>query len=275
MSTVIKVAVLGSTGMVGHAVTAWLQKSSLFDVTPFSRRRDNAHFFDVDTTDMSVLDDFDYIVNCIGLIWQRADVQPYTMKWINGTFPKLLQFHCEETMSRHPKLIHVSTDCVFSGKRGHYTEDDVLDAVDNYGTSKIFGEPEGAMVIRSSVIGRELDTRRSFLEWALSSRGTRVDGYVNHVWNGLTSLEYARCIRRIIEHDMWRAGVVHLFSTPALTKYDLLWELNKRLDLRMDITPVCTPITVLRTLETVNPLCAVLDVPDIFTQIDELKERHE
>lgn len=263
----ITVAVLGSTGMLGHAVVGALAQDPRFTVVPFCR----ANGFDALSSDFGWMrgdNEFDYVINCAGVIWQARNPSRQDTFFTNSVFPHRLSDKCRRSGAR---LIHVSTDCVFTGKEGNYTEGDPPDADDDYGFSKRLGEPEKAMVIRSSVIGRELATRRSFLEWAISSRGTRVNGYRNHVWNGVTTDEYARICADIMASGSFEEGVHHVHSPVPITKYALLQAINERFDLGLDIVPVDAPESVDRTLATIRPLCQQLSVPDIYTMVSRLR----
>lgn len=258
-----RVAVLGSTGMVGHTVVERLVLDGRFTVWPCPRRVIEA----TDETTLKRLVDVDYVINCVGIIWQAQNPNDAETSLVNTTFPWRLQQRCEDIGAR---LIHVSTDCVFTGKKGGYTEDDAPDELKTYGLTKFLGEPNGAMVLRTSIIGPEVKSKRSFLEWARSSADTQVKGFTNHIWNGVTSLEYARICADIMAKGLWQPEVFHLHSN-ALSKHDLLSLLNDRYQLNLDIVPYDDATRIDRTLASVKPLCANLAIPSIEQMVKEIE----
>lgn len=185
---------------------------------------------------------------------------------VNAQFPHFLANVCER---REMKLIHITTDCVFSGRRGMYHELDEPDSTDNYGISKELGEPRNCMVLRTSVIGEEIRANYSLLEWARSQRGKQVMGYRNHMWNGLTNLQYAKACHKIIENG-WYANIRrHVFSTPV-SKFQMLSAFNVKYDLGLDIVEHQHPETIDRTLSTVYDLNDRLEIPSFEKMIEEL-----
>lgn len=258
----IKVAVLGSTGMLGHVVAEQLELDERFVVKRFCRNpRKNESIIVVGTSSNSGnvqgLDGYDYVINCIGLIKQLKDVPRRDWFVVNTVFPQQLASQCERQGS---KLIHISTDCVYTGLTGGYTEESEHDASDDYGLSKSLGEPSNAMVLRTSVIGPELRGKLSLLEWAISKRAQSVDGYVNHTWNGLTSNEYANVCKKIMTQGLFSHGVHHVFSDPV-TKDKLLSMINATYKLDLNIRPVFAAQACHRTLSTKKDLNSMLEIP--------------
>lgn len=261
MKQKIKVAVFGSTGMLGHQIVSDLRLNPVFDVIAFSRRPDSEYYFDASRDNLSNVNlvDVDYAINCAGIIWQAKNPDRRETFLVNSIFPRKLQDRC---LTFGCKLIHVSTDCVFSGKFGTYTENDQPDSIDDYGLSKSLGEPDRTMVLRGSVIGREQGSQRSLLEWAVANRGKKINGYTNHLWNGVTSNEYTRICADIMTRSLFEYGVHHVFSS-TVSKYQLLCHINEALDLDMTVAPVEANDVVNRTLSTVRPLCQQLMIPGI------------
>jgi dTDP-4-dehydrorhamnose reductase len=182
----------------------------------------------------------DVVVNCVGIVKQRdAAADAVQSIRVNSLFPHLLARLCAELGCR---LIHVSTDCVFSGRRGRYSEDDVPDPVDLYGRTKLLGEVAGPgiLTIRTSMIGRELAGRSGLLEWLLSQRGGRVRGYRNAVFSGLTTAALARVIGALVSDHGELEGLFHVASEP-ISKLDLLVRITEALDLGIEINPVDEP----------------------------------
>ena len=178
----------------------------------------------------------DVVVNCIGAVKQVESGQhPLPAIRINSLCPHELAEACG---AHDARLIHVSTDCVFSGARGGYTEADVPDAADVYGRSKLLGEVsgEGALTLRTSLIGRELSSSTGLLEWLLSNRGGKVRGFSRAVFSGLTTIGLAGEIGALIEEHRDLDGVWHLAAEP-IDKLDLLTQLNDRLELGIQVVP--------------------------------------
>jgi dTDP-4-dehydrorhamnose reductase len=232
-----RVLVLGATGMLGHALLRELSQDPGLDVYGTARSMEGrAHLFPPDllaritpALDVSrfdqvrqVLDDVrpDVVVNCVGVIKQRPDVQDavHTVT-LNALLPHLLAEACAERGSR---LVHVSTDCVFSGNRGGYRESDLPDPPDLYGRSKLLGETTAppALTLRTSIIGHELTTNRSLLDWFLSQPGL-VRGFTRAIYSGVTTVEFARLLREVILPREDLTGLYHLAAEP-IAKYDLL-----------------------------------------------------
>lgn len=267
----MKVAVLGSTGMLGNAVGKYFD--SLPGYRTFLSFRNPAlafgnerfYFDSMDLRCIDALPDVDYVINCIGCVKQKDyDIRTY-MK-VNAQFPHFLANACEK---RGMKLLHITTDCVFSGKRGRYHELDEPDCTDSYGISKELGEPRNCMVLRTSVIGEEIRANYSLLEWARSQRGMQVQGYRNHLWNGLTNLQYAKVCHKIIEKGWYDHVRRHVFSTDV-NKYEMLQAFDKKYDLNLDIVPHEHPESIDRRLSTVYDLNDRLEIPPFDKMIEEL-----
>lgn len=163
----------------------------------------------------------DCVVNCVGIIKQSSLMQdPISVVQVNSLFPHQLAAICADLGIR---LIHLSTDCVFSGIRGHYTEEDSPDPMDLYGRSKLLGEPSGSNVLtlRTSMIGFELGTKHGLLEWFLGQEGGVVRGFKRAFFNGLYTAELAKVILELVENWPGIAGVRHL-GGEVISKYDLL-----------------------------------------------------
>ncbi len=176
------------------------------------------------------------VINCVGIIKQLPTAQdPVLSLTINSLLPHRLQRLCVAAGAR---LIHFSTDCVFNGRKGMYTEDDPSDALDLYGRTKFLGETAGpgALTVRSSIIGRELSTASGLVEWFLSQRGRPVEGYTRAIYTGFTTLEMSRIIRRVLVDHPDLQGTVQVSSEP-INKYDLLVLLRKAYGMDVGITP--------------------------------------
>jgi len=154
---------------------------------------------------------------------------------INSLYPHVLHRLCR---ARGVRLVHVSTDCVFSGRKGAYRESDPSDAEDVYGRSKFLGEVAGpgAVTLRTSIIGRELSVERGLVEWFLSQRGRKVKGFTKAVFSGLTTLELSKVIRRVLADWVELEGLYHVAAEPV-TKFDLLKLIRDVYRLDVEIEP--------------------------------------
>ncbi|MBM4149637.1 MAG: SDR family oxidoreductase [Lentisphaerae bacterium] len=246
----MKVLVLGVTGMLGHKACQVLSRG--FDVTAAMRGAPEglsagvldsvAKVSGVDAGDeaslSSVLDRVrpDAVVNCIGVVKQlKEGKDPETCVRINSLYPHVLHRLCR---ARGVRLVHVSTDCVFSGRKGAYRESDPSDAEDVYGRSKFLGEVAGpgAVTLRTSIIGRELSVERGLVEWFLSQRGRKVKGFTKAVFSGLTTLELSKVIRRVLADWVELEGLYHVAAEPV-TKFDLLKLIRDVYRLDVEIEP--------------------------------------
>ena len=180
------------------------------------------------------------VVNCVGIIKQLPEARDRTLSLaVNSLLPHRLQQLCQASGAR---LVHFSTDCVFSGRRGMYKEGDPSDAVDLYGRTKFLGETDGpgAVTIRSSIIGRELTTSSGLVEWFLSNRGGRVEGYTRAIYSGFTTLAMARIVRSILLDHPALCGTIQVSSDP-ISKYGLLLLLRDAYGIDVEITPSDRP----------------------------------
>ncbi len=186
------------------------------------------------------------VLNCIGVVKQRvASNDPLVSIPVNAVLPHRLARCCALLGAR---LVHISTDCVFSGRAGHYAETAVPDAEDLYGRSKLLGEVDGvnAITLRTSIIGRELGSRNGLLEWFLSQQGS-VRGFTRAIFSGLTTDELTRVIARYVLPRPDLTGVWHVGAAP-ISKHDLLGILRDVYDRRIAIEPDDT-VAIDRSLE--------------------------
>jgi dTDP-4-dehydrorhamnose reductase len=177
----------------------------------------------------------DVVVSCVGVVKQRDEAKdPIVSLTVNSLFPHRLAALCAAAGAR---LIHISTDCVFAGRKGGYRESDEPDAADLYGRSKQLGEVAGpgALTLRTSIVGRELATSQGLVEWFLAQHG-RAPGFTKAVFSGLTTIELSRVILEVIESYPGLEGLYHVASTP-ITKYDLLMLLNREFGRGLTIEP--------------------------------------
>jgi dTDP-4-dehydrorhamnose reductase len=248
----MKVLIVGASGMLGAVVFRSFLSCGNFEVVATVRDSSILRFFSESEasfllTDIDVLDESrlasllnserpDIVINCVGLIKQLPSASdPLIALPINALFPHRLAHLCRLLQAR---LIHISTDCVFSGAVGNYTEHDVTDAQDLYGRSKLLGEvveSENAVTLRTSIIGRGLNTTHSLVDWFLAQEST-VPGYAKAIFSGLPSSELAQIIRDIVVPHKELSGLYHVSAAP-ISKFDLLHLIARQYGKAIKIVP--------------------------------------
>jgi dTDP-4-dehydrorhamnose reductase len=239
----MKLLILGAGGMLGHQLCRTL--SERFDIWATLRgepREIERYGFipqeriigQVDVQDLTnlrrVLDTVkpDAVINCIGIVKQRDEAkQAVPSIHVNALFPHQLADLCAESGAR---VLQLSTDCVFSGMRGNYTEIDNPDPVDLYGRTKLLGELNrpGALTLRTSIIGWQIKSSTSLLCWFASQRGAHIKGYRRAIYSGFSTSVLSTLIGDIIETRKDLTGLYHVASAP-ISKYDLLTRLQEAL----------------------------------------------
>ena len=235
----MKCLILGGTGMLGHRLwinlsrqhDTWVTVRGTATVFPdyadFDHTQVISHVNALDWNDLTrVMATIqpDILINCVGLIKQHPSANdPLLALETNSLLPHRLATLCQATKTR---LIHISTDCVFSGEKGNYTEDSASDAQDLYGRTKYLGETVApqALTLRTSIIGPELHSRYGLLEWFLSQRQS-VRGFQKAIYTGFTTDELARVITEYVLPNPTLQGLYHVSSAP-ISKYDLLHLFN-------------------------------------------------
>ncbi|MFC7750602.1 dTDP-4-dehydrorhamnose reductase family protein [Paenibacillus thermoaerophilus] len=221
----MKLLLIGATGMAGHVLERYFREQADYRVFSTSRETGHPERLRLELTDSAAAREIvravrpDVIVNCAGILNEDASRRETMAYEINGLLPHRLAREAEAVGAR---LVHISSDCVFSGKRGRYTESDEPDGTSVYARTKRLGEVHAAphTTIRTSIIGPEVrEGGIGLMQWFLRQTG-RVTGYVHVPWNGVTTLELAKAVREAIERPV--AGLVHLTSVETITKHDLL-----------------------------------------------------
>lgn len=233
-----KILLFGATGMAGHIAYYYLQSTGKYDIMNVAYRTkltNDSIIVDVSNKDsvQQLIQNIrpDLILNCIGVLINGSKNHPDNAILINAYFPHLLKKISDEIGA---KLIHISTDCVFSGKKGNYTETDFRDADDIYGRSKALGEiiNDKDLTIRTSIIGPELKIKgEGLFHWFMQQKGT-INGFKTAIWGGVTTLELAKAIDYAITQN--QTGLIQLSNGIGITKYDLL-HLFKKIWNRKDI----------------------------------------
>jgi dTDP-4-dehydrorhamnose reductase len=292
-----RILIFGGSGMLGNAVIAHSsERFGEFQFTTTYRSQEptkkssnvNYLYLDVDDLDAILLEkslrDADIVINCIGLIWQKANryMSEKDFFRVNYEFPLKIQ---DYQFKFGFKNIHIGTDCVFNGNSPvPHTEIDALDATDLYGRSKAKAEIElrNTMILRSSIIGQSPGAKVSLLDWFLSrERGSQVKGYSNHYWNGIGTVQLARILSSfILRPETIFEGVQHLVPADCVTKFELLsivGEVYNRKDIVIDEYLQETEVNHL--LATINPtrnieiwrMAGYSSVPKIHDIVEELK----
>ncbi|WP_027148373.1 dTDP-4-dehydrorhamnose reductase family protein [Methylobacter tundripaludum] len=247
----MRVLVLGASGMIGSTTFRVLSERHDWDVYGSVRSETAKQFFpaqlaerllaNVDVTNYDALVDVfarirpEVVINCVGATKHKTDGNdPLMAIPLNALLPHRLARLCDAVNAR---LVHVSTDCVFSGKQGHYTEDDLPDTDDVYGRSKALGEVDypNAITLRTSTIGHELQSSYGLLDWFLTQQGS-CKGFKRAIFSGLSSMEFARVIRDIVIPQPSLHGLYHV-AGPAIAKYDLLKLIAKVYGKAIEIVP--------------------------------------
>ncbi len=289
-----RILVLGKDGMLGTMVSKYFTSLNEYEVYLTSRRddltvfNDNVRKFDVSKDPLEILINEvnpDFLINCIGIIKPEIneDNKESIEKAININtyFPlKISQL----AKNKNFKYIQIGTDCVFSGGVGDYLEDASQDANDIYGKTKIGGETEHAdkYILRGSIVGPESGDGKSLLNWFLSQSSNKVNGFSDHMWNGITTLNFAKIVDGMIKNNNFNFHTQHVVPKDEVSKYDLLIYFKKYFDVDVIIEKSNSSNSVNRSLKTNNQDeniklwkdAGYSSVPSIEENIKELSESH-
>ena len=226
-----KVLVIGCRGMAGHVIKSYLESLNYYKVIGIARDvNSNENLFVLDVSDTNKLEQiikensFDIVINCIGLLNKTAESSPELAVWFNSYFPHLLS----SLGSKYDfKLIHISTDCVFSGKEGGYREDSFKNGVGFYAQSKALGEVINTkdLTFRTSIIGPELKQNGIGLFHWFMNQEKKISGFSKAYWTGVTTLELAEGINQAIMKDL--TGLYHFVNESKISKFDLIHIFNR------------------------------------------------
>jgi dTDP-4-dehydrorhamnose reductase len=222
-----RVLILGSAGMAGHVVKKYLTDSRKYIIGELARTSSPSEFaYSIDVTDIQALDHVlnefkpKVIINCIGVLNKDAEDNPDKAILLNSFLPHHLAKKASRIGSR---LIHISTDCVFSGSKGSYLDTDEKDGAGFYAQSKALGEIQFGehLTIRTSIIGPEIkSTGIGLLHWFLRNEAKEIKGYTQAYWGGVTTIQLAIAIEHAIEQPL--SGIIHLTNGIKISKYDLV-----------------------------------------------------
>ncbi len=229
-----KILIIGTKGMAGHVVFTYLQETGKYEVFGLARNiEESAHVFNADVSDTHKLEkiisenQFDAVINCIGILNKDAEDHPSKAVWFNSYFPHFLESITKGTST---KVIHISTDCVFNGKRGGYIETDQKDGYGYYAQSKALGEVDNEkdLTIRTSIIGPELNKNGiGLFHWFMSQpENAQLKGYSQAYWSGITTIELAKVIDEVLSSQN-ASGLVQVAGKEKIDKYNLLKLFNE------------------------------------------------
>ena len=225
-----RVLILGSTGLIGHQIYTHLNSLNKFEIFNLSKSKLNRDTIIADATNYSNIESIiidirpDFVINCIGILIEYSNLYPDLANELNAKFPHNLRITCDKSNS---KLIHISTDCVFSGDKGYYQENSTKDSKTNYGKSKAQGEiiSKKHLTIRTSVIGPSLKkVGTELFDWFMA-QDKEIKGYNDSIWSGVSTFYLARMIEFSIENNI--NEIYNFSSTNSISKYDLLCIINK------------------------------------------------
>ena len=227
----MKIIVFGANGMAGHMAALYLQEQG-HEVTGFVKKKNEmfpcieGNALDTELVQRIIQDsDYDYVINCIGILNKAVDAKLAAGIYINSVLPHLLEECVEDKKTR---VIHISSDCVFTGNKGHYHENSHPDAESYYGRTKALGELKGGdknLTLRTSIVGPELKNDGiGLFHWFMSQTGF-VNGFTEVIWSGVTTLELAKAIDSAMEQKL--TGLYHLVNNKDISKYELLCLFNR------------------------------------------------
>mgnify|MGYP001304786022 CR=1 FL=1 len=238
-----KVLILGSTGLIGHQIYNYLKNESNYELHNIAFRKK----IDKDTIILDARNENDfveqikilkpkYIINCIGILISASNKDPKSAIFLNAYMPHRLKVLADKI---NAKLIHISTDCVFSGnKKEPYLENDDKDGKDTYAKTKGLGEiiSDKHLTLRTSVVGPELKTDGEELFHWFMNQEDEISGFTKSIWSGVTTIELAKAVKWSIEKDI--TGLYHLTNNSSISKYELLKLFKKYTKKRIEIKKV-------------------------------------
>lgn len=251
-----RILILGASGLIGHQVYFYLKQFDEFQIinSSFTRKvsKDTILF---DLRNSKKLDNFilkinpDYIVNCVGLLIEDSKNRPLDAIYLNAYLPHLLKSYAEKV---NAKLIHISTDCVFSGNKGAYSELDEKDGTSIYARTKSLGEiiDNRHLTLRTSVVGPELKLNGTELFNWFMSQFKPINGYTKSIWSGVSTIELAKAVKRAISQNT--VGLYQITNNDKISKFELLSLINKHRKIKIEITPIDGVISDKSLIDTRN-----------------------
>lgn len=270
----MKVLVLGSQGMAGHVVAKYLSRQG-FDVRTMARQGADYNIDIEDQKQTSIFfselsTSFDYVVNCIGLLVKNSIERPDRAAIINSWFPHMVEHHLTNSKTR---LIHLSTDCVYDGNAGPYNEKYPHTELNAYGRSKSLGEVNNDkdITFRMSIIGPELKKNGTgLLHWVTNSTDTELVGWCDHYWNGITTLQLAKCIEKYML-DPKIIGIYNVVNNDvSINKYELVRKIVEHYNLPKTVRKSTGPKPANKVLVDTRKTFD-FDIPNYDIQLSEMR----
>lgn len=269
-----RLIILGGNGMLGHYIKRYFETHTKLQIISITRNEYDVIIDSIDKLESLLkthLDDKTVIFNAIGIIPQANKNYPLTDNHyikINQEFPHQLEKLCEKYNCR---LIHSTTDCVYTGKKGNYIESEPHDETSMYGITKSKGEPLNSTVIRTSIIGEEIHNKRSLVEWIKGNKDKEVNGYTNQYWNGITCLQYAKVLEKMLNENIFWKGVRHIYSPTTVSKYELVSMVNDVYMLNIKVNKYDVSDKIDKSIQTIYPENSLFNIPELLEQIKEMK----
>lgn len=241
-----KLLILGAAGMAGHAAYVYLKGTGKYEIaTVCHSGKIEAESYELDVYDTTRLAQIieqekpNVVINCIGILIRGSKSNPSNAIYVNAYFPHKLS-EITHSLLPNSKVIHISTDCVFSGNEGGYKDSDIKNALDTYGMTKNLGEliNDKDLTLRTSIIGPELKKNgEGLMHWIFSQKTAgEINGYQKSIWGGITTLELAKVIDSCIESDL--TGLYQISNNRSISKYDLVSLIVKEFDLPIKVNAV-------------------------------------
>lgn len=241
-----KLLILGAAGMAGHAAYIYLKETGKYEIaTVCHSGKVEAESYELDVYDTGRLTQIieqenpTVVINCIGILIRGSKSNPSNAIYVNAYFPHKLS-EITHSLLPNSKVIHISTDCVFSGNEGGYKDSDIKNALDTYGMTKNLGEliNDKDLTLRTSIIGPELKKNgEGLMHWIFSQKAAgEINGYQKSIWGGITTLELAKVIDSCIESDL--TGLYQISNNRSISKYDLVSLIVKEFGLPIKVNAV-------------------------------------
>lgn len=270
-----RVLVLGASGMLGHIVALYLREQGYSVDTVVNSGQFDDKSFQINLMDKNAFEqflterksDYDYVLNAVGILVKLSDERKDVASYINAYLPHQLEYFFKDTPT---KVIHYSTDCVFSGKNGPYTENAFQDGELFYDKSKALGEiiNDKDLTFRQSIIGPDLSEKGvGLFNWFMAQKG-ELNGFSGAVWNGVTTLELAKATKDAIEQSL--KGLYHLTPSENINKYELLKLFNATFDRGVTVNEDTKSMNMDKTLVNTRSDFSHV-VPDYPRMISEMK----
>lgn len=267
----MKILIIGATGMLGHMVETYFKEKNYEIVTTGLRESDNTNYIYDANNNMeyikTVLDNEkpNLIINCAGILNQVAEDNKTLALRLNSLLPHYLD---ELSNEYNYKLIHISTDCVFDGKKGEYTEKSLRDAYSFYGRSKALGELENDknLTLRTSIVGPDInESGIGLFNWFMKQTGT-ISGYSKVVWTGVTTLQLAKVIEKAYKDNL--SGLYNVVNNSTISKFELLNLFNKYFEKNLEIIENDSVISNKSLINTSN---YDFEIPSYEEMVKEMK----